>query len=207
MQNLTLYHYWRSSSSWRVRWALELKGLKAAYVHVDLLNGESESTEHLARNPLGYVPVLDVGGRNLIESVAIIEWLEENSPSPQLYPGDSWQRAHIRSLIEVINADTQPVQNLNVLDHYSQDPAKRKEWNQHFIRRGLEAFQALAAPHAGLFSVGNLPTAADVFLVPQCYNALRFDVDLKEFPLIARVNEWALQTPEALASHPDRYKP
>src|SRR4051794_36445226 len=99
---LTLYHYWRSSSSWRVRWALELKGLKPKMVPVNLLSDEPDSPEHLARHPLGYVPVLSTPRGNLIESVAILEWLEENYPQPSLLPGDSYDRAHIRALVEVI---------------------------------------------------------------------------------------------------------
>jgi maleylacetoacetate isomerase len=207
VQQLTLYHYWRSSSSWRVRWALALKGLKPSFVSVDLLSGESEREPHLSRNPLGYVPVLNVDGRYLIESVAILEWLEENIPSPQLYPGDSWKRAHIRALVEVINSDTQPMQNPTVLDNYSQDVAQRKAWAQHFIRRGFSAFQILAAPSAGRHAVGDSVTAADLYLVPQCYNALRFDLDLAEFPLIKRLYEEGLVTPECQAAHPDRFKP
>ena len=205
--NLTLYHYWRSSSSWRVRWALEFKKLKPAYVHVDLLSGESEREPHLSRHPLGYVPVLNVDGRNLIESAAIIEWLDETQPAPVLYAGDAYDRAHIRSLVEVINADTQPIQNLNVVDYHTSDALKRKQWMQHFIRRGLAAYQKLAQSRAGRFSFGDRVTAADLYLVPQIYNALRFDVDLGEFPLLERINAEALKTPEGQASHPDRFKP
>lgn len=204
---LTLYHYWRSSSSWRVRWALALKGLKAKMVHVSLLDGESESPAHLARHPLGYVPVLEVGTRRLIESAAIIEWLEETAPSPQLYPGDSFDRAHTRALVEVINADTQPVQNLTVLDFHSSDANEKKRWSQHFIRRGLAAYQKLAAPRAGKFSFGNQLTAADLYLIPQLYNAQRFDVSPSEFPLLAQIQANAVQTDGYKASEPDIYKP
>lgn len=206
-KNLTLYHYWRSTSSWRVRWALELKGLKPAFVHVDLVNGESESPQHLARHPLGYVPVLDVDGRKLLESVAIIEWLEENIPGPQLYAGDSFTRAHIRMLVELINADTQPIQNPTVTEKHSSDAALKKEWNQYFISRGLAAFEKLVASRAGRHCVGDQITAADLFLIPQCYNAVRFDVDLAQFPVVQRLNAAALSTPQAIASHPDRFKP
>lgn len=203
----TLYHYWRSSSSWRVRWALELKGLKAKMVAVNLLDGESEREPHLSRHPLGYVPVLNVDGRNLIESAAIIEWLEENHPSPQLYPGDSFSRAHIRALVELINADTQPIQNLNVVDHHTSNADEKKRWQQHFIRRGLAAFQQLAKARAGRFSVGDRVTAADLYLIPQCYNALRFDVSLSEFPLIERIYNEAMLTPACQATAPERYQP
>jgi maleylacetoacetate isomerase len=207
LENITLYHYWRSSSSWRVRWALELKRIKAKMVAVDLLNGESEASSHARRHPMGYVPVLDVNGKFLIQSVAIIEWLEEIVPSPQLYPGDSFQRAHIRSLVEIINADTQPIQNVPVGEKYSDDPDKRIEWNRYFIRRGLEAFEHQVSKSAGRFCVGDTITAADLFLVPQCYNAERFKAEIADLKHVSAIYRAALQTAEAKASAPDKYVP
>jgi len=205
--NFTLYHYWRSSSSWRVRWALALKGIKPKFVHVGLLDGASESAEHLKRNPQGYVPVLEVDGKLLTQSVAIIEWLEENFPKPQLFPGDSFARAHIRALIEIVNADTQPIQNLTVMDQHSSDEAERKRWNQFFIRRGMSAYEELVAKSAGRFSVGDSVTAADLYLVPQFYNSLRFEIPATEFPVLARIYENALKLPECAGAHPDCYQP
>src|SRR5262249_10154988 len=108
-KDVTLYHYWRSSSPWRVRWALGLKGVKAQLVAINLLTDENESAAHRARNPMGYVPVLSVGTRHLIESMAIIEWLDETRPEPRLLPGDTFDRAHVRALCELINAGTQPL--------------------------------------------------------------------------------------------------
>lgn len=207
-RSLTLHHYWRSSSSWRVRWALELKGLKPQFVHVSLLDGSSETPEHLARHPLGYVPVLTVDGRTLVESMAILEFLDEIIPSPALFPGDAYDRQHVRSLCEVINSGTQPLHNPNVTESVSDDTGIRKEWNQRWIRRGLAAFEKIAWPRAGRFAFGNQLTAADVFLGPQCYAAERFEVNVaKEFPLIARWSEAAALTHEAKASHPESYKP
>lgn len=205
---LTLFHYWRSSASWRVRFALELKKLKAQMVHVDILNGENEREPHLTRNPFGYVPVLEVdGNRRMTESVAILEWLDETFSTPKFFPGDSYQRAHIRALVETINAGTQPLQNLGVPEFLTSDPSKHKEWNRHFIRRGLAAYDRLVAAKAGTYSVGDSMTAADILLVPQCYNALRFDVDLNEFPAVKRIHAAVMATPEYLASVPERYKP
>jgi maleylacetoacetate isomerase len=205
--SMTLYHYWRSSCSWRVRWALNLKGLKAQMVHIDLLSGECEREPHLSRHPMGFVPVLNVGGRNLIESVAILEWLEEMHPTPQLYPGDSYARAHIRSLVEIINAGTQPLQNLNALDEYSSDPNRRKQWSQKFIRAGLQAFQKTTQKSCGRFSVGDTVTAADLYLIPQLYNAQRNEVAFSEFPVLEQIWKNAISTPECQAAHPDRFKP
>jgi maleylacetoacetate isomerase len=204
----TLFHYWRSSSSWRVRWALEIKGLKPEMVHVNLLDGESEAPTHLKRNPMGFVPVLEASpGKYLIESVAIFEFLEELVPSPQLYPGDAYKKAHIRSLVEIINSGIQPLGNLSTLDHYSEDEEKRKEWSRFFIKRGLHAYEDLIKKTAGKFSVGDEITAADLFLIPQLYNALRVGLNLSDFRILEKINQNALATPAGMASVPERYKP
>jgi len=204
----TLFHYWRSSSSWRVRWALELKRLKPTMVHVNLLEGESESPSHLKRNPMGAVPVLETdGGKYLIESVAILEFLDETIPSRKLFPGDAYQKSHIRSLVEIINSGIQPLQNLSTLDYLSEKDEERVKWSRHFITKGLFAYEKLCNNTAGKFSVGDEVTAADLFLIPQLYNALRFNLDLKTFGVLEKINQNALATPEGMASHPDRYKP
>lgn len=209
---LTLFHYWRSSCSWRVRWAMAHKGIPCEFVAVDLLNGESESPEHLKRNPFGFVPVLEVTGAQsqpvlLTESLAIIEFLEETWPKQTLLPGDAFARAQIRALAEAINAGTQPLQNLAPQAMYSDDPEKKKEWARHWIRNGLAAYETLVGRTAGQFSVGDSLSLADLCLIPQVYNALRYDVALEEFPIIARINETALGTSSCLEAHPDRYKP
>jgi len=205
--NLTFYHYWRSSSSWRVRWALEYKGIAYKAAHVSLLDGESESAAHMARHPMGWVPVLDIGGEKYVESLAIIEWLEEVNPSPTLYHGDPLERLHIRSLAETINAGVQPVTNLTTLDQYSDDPIKRKAWTQYFIRRGFNTFEKLISESAGKFSHGEQLTVADLCLIPQCYNALRNEMNLDEWPRIASIYKNALETPSCQKSHPEKWKP
>lgn len=205
---MNLYHYWRSSSSWRVRWAFALKKVELNYISVDLLNGENEAPAHLARHPLGYVPVLEHEGRFLIESVAIIEWLEEKYPDGySFFPKNDLDRLHVRSLAEIINAGTQPLQNPSVAEFHSSEEAEKKKWMSHFIHKGLEVFEKLAKPHAGLFSFGDKVGFADFFLVPQCYNALRFGVDLGEFGLLESIYKNALATPEAFATSPDKLKP
>ena len=212
MQHLRLYHYWRSSSSWRVRWALAHKGLPYEFIPVSLLNGESESPEHMARNPLGFVPVLEVtddhgNTRRLIESIAILEGLEETHPEPRLYPGDAWDRATIRSLVEIINADTQPLQNLPVQDLHSQDPEAKKTWARHWIIQGLTAFEKIASQTARAFSVGDALSAADLCLIPQVYNAKRYQVDLTPFPVISRICANAEQTSGWKLSEPECHNP
>ncbi len=211
--HLTLYHYWRSSSSWRVRWAFAHKGIACEHVGVDLLNGESESAEHRARNPFGYVPALEIRARSdspshwLTESLAIIEWAEELWPEPRLLPRTALERAHARQLAETVNAGTQPLQNLGTQALHSEDPALRKSWAQYWIRTGLEAYERIACSTAGRFSVGDELSLADLCLIPQCYNARRFDIDPADYPTIARIEAEALRTPSCQASDPVRFQP
>ncbi len=204
---LTLYHYWRSSASWRVRFAFAVKGIECNLVPVSLLDGESEGEAHLKRNPLGYVPVLEKDGKYLCESLAIIQWAEENYPTPALLSGDSWRKAQIRMLAEIINASTQPLQNLNPMQFHSSDPAEQKRWNQHWIHNGLGAYETLARPLSGKFSVGDSITLADVCLVPQCYAARRNEVDLAKYPTVKRIFETAMETEACKKSAPENFQP
>lgn len=209
---LTLYHYWRSSSSWRVRWGFAIKGIHCEFKPVNLLGDDAESVEHRHRNPLGFVPALEITHAGqpsiyLAESTAILEWAEENYPKPAILPHDSMARAYSRQLAQIINAGTQPLQNLNTLDFYSTDPAARKGWAQHWIREGLNAFETLATQTAGHYSVGDEITVADLYLIPQVYNAARFEVTLEAYPTIARINQVSLATEGCIASHPDRFAP
>ncbi len=202
-----LYHYWRSSSSWRVRWALTYKGLTFDAIAVNLLDGSSESEEHLKRNPLGYVPVLQSQNKYLIESVAIIEWLEELYPAPALFPKDPFDRAKMRALVEIINSGTQPIQNLSVVDRHSKNEAERKSWMQHFTFNGLQAYNKLIQDEVGPWSMGQTMTAADLFLVPQMYNAQRQEVDTSAFKRLNQIYAHALQSPACAQTHPDKYQP
>lgn len=208
---LTLFHYWRSSASWRTRWALIHKGIPFEYRAVDLLKGENEAPEHRARNPFGYVPALEIdeGGKRwmLTESLAILEWLEETHPLPSLYPGNPRTRAHIRQLTETINAGTQPLQNIGVLERVSDQEETRRDWARHFIGMGLEAFQTLSKPHQGRYSVGDDLTAADLCLIPQLYNARRFGLDLAPFGSLCKVEKAVQKLPSAGLAHPDRFAP
>ena len=204
--SLVLHGYWRSSSAYRVRIALELKGLAYENAAVNLLQGEQKADAHRARNPSGYVPALDVDGTTLVESVAILEWLEEAFPTPALLPRDLLSRAHVRALVEVINSGTQPLQNLWVLNHfYATDSAGKTAWAKHVVARGLQAYEDVLArhPHAGPFCVGDDPTFADVLLVPQLYNARRFAVDLDAFPLIRRAEAACAELDAFKRAHPD----
>lgn len=209
---LRLYHYWRSTSSWRVRWAFALKGMECEYIPVNLLSDEPESEAHLARNPLGYVPALVVErpGKpplHLAESLAIIEWSEELKPAPPLLPGDADQRAKIRMIAEMINADTHPLQNLNPQLLHSEDPEERKQWARHWIKNGLQACETVVSKTAGQFAVGDSVTLADLCLVPQMYNARRYDVALDAFPTLLRIEAACKGTEGYQASEPGRFQP
>ncbi|MCM0606787.1 MAG: maleylacetoacetate isomerase [Xanthomonadaceae bacterium] len=207
---LKLYHYWRSSSSWRVRWALTLKNIPHELVAVSLLDGESESAAHRARNPLGYVPVLEISkGEYLFESLAIIQYLEDKYPNPSLLwrSTDSLTRAKIWQLAEIINASTQPLQNLTPQEMYSDDTEKRKSWAKHWNEVGLNAYEVICKETAGEFSVGDELTLADLCLIPQVYNSKRFDVDLSKYPTISRIYERAMREPSCIASEPSQFEP
>jgi maleylacetoacetate isomerase len=208
-----LYHYWRSSSSWRVRWALSHKGIDYTPVAVDLLKGAQRSPEHLQRNPLGAVPVLNIDGLELGESMAILEYLEETHPERPLLPAAPRARARVRQLCQIIVADTQPLQNLSVLEHVAElvsDPEQRRPWAERYIARGFDGYEALLrrddAP-AGPCSFGDEVTLADLCLVPQCLNARRQGLDVGRWPRIAAIEAHCLRTAAAQASAPEAFKP
>jgi maleylacetoacetate isomerase len=206
---LTLYHFWRSSASWRVRWALAIKGLPFDSVPVDLGAGEQKTEAHRARNPIGHVPALVFDdGRAIGESVAILEYLDETVPTPALYPRDPWRRARVRQLVETINAGVQPLQNLVVLARVSADREAQQAWAGFYIERGLQAYEQLmgviaAEGGGGPFSAGAELTAADLFLVPQMNVARRFKVDVAPFARCLAAEAAALATPHAAGALPE----
>ena len=208
MPSLTLYTYWRSSSAYRVRIALAVKNVPYAKVAVNLLSSEQTGNAYVELCPTAHVPCLVVDGKPLGESVAIIELLEELFPSPPLFPKDPWARAQVRSLVEIVNAGIQPLQNLQVLKRLSDDKDARAAWARHFIARGLTALEAVMARHhaegtRGKFAYGDALTAADCVLVPQIYNAKRFDVDLGPMPRVAAAYEAALGTAQVASAIPE----
>jgi len=208
---LRLAHYWRSSSSWRVRWALSIKGLSWESESVDLLSDAQLADAYKASSPMGLVPCLWVDGRPLTESMAIIELLEELQPEPRLLPADRWARARARQIAEMINAGTQPLQNLSVLRKVGDKPAQRA-WAHHWIARGLAAVErelSIAASELGegAFAIGDAVSIAELFIVPQLYNARRQELDLARYPRLLRIEAAALATDAAKASHPDRFAP
>jgi maleylpyruvate isomerase len=212
MARVTLYGYWRSSSSHRVRIALNLKGLDYEYVAVNLLEGENRGEAHRARSPTGYVPCLVLDGATYTDSVAIVELLEERFPTPRLYPEDAHGRARVRTLVEIVNSGTQPLQNTSVLGHLAQlgqDAQGQRAWLHHFVGRGLGSLERAMAEDAragvsGPYAYGDSPTAADAFLVPQLDSARRFGVDLGACPRVVRAYEAAMELEPFRRAAPDR---
>lgn len=209
MPKLELFTYWRSSCSYRVRIALAMKGLSYTPHYVNLLKQEQTSAEYKAKNPMGFVPALLVDGKIFTESVAILELLDELFPTPPLYPKDPFDRARVRALVETVNAGTQPIQNLSVLKKAAADQAGRDEWARHFIHRGLAAFEALLARNEaegvrGKHCYGDAITAADCLLVPQMYNARRFDMDVSSLPRVVAASEAASALEAFQSAAPER---
>ena len=206
--NLVLYHYWRSSSSWRVRFALHHKGIAYESRFVNLLASEQLEEAYRRLSPLGVVPCLVVDDRALTESVAILEYLEDVVPERALLPHDTWRRARVRQLVELVNGGIQPLQNLVVLDHLSSDADVRKSWVRHFNQRGLEALEAaLASVEAefgsGPYAFGDHLTLADIYLVPQVATAIRYEVPLDAYPRVRRIYDECMKLDAAKASAPE----
>lgn len=208
--SILLYHYWRSSCSWRVRWALELKEISFQTQSVNLLEKEQQSAEYKQHNPMGLVPALVSEGKTFTESVAIIEWLEETFPQRRLFPEDKYLRAKARQLAETINAGTQPLQNLGVMNRHSTDADEKKEWSRHWISRGLQAYEDILqkegfAKHQ--FSMADKPMYPDLFLIPQIYNANRFGVQMQAFPQLEKIWKNAQENEACRRSAPEAYEP
>jgi maleylpyruvate isomerase len=191
---MKLYSYHRSSAAYRVRIALNLKGLDYDYVPVNLLQGEQRGDAYLARNPLGLVPALESDDGDLLtQSVAILEWLEETCPEPALLPVDPLQRARVRAVVNTIACDIHPLNNLAVLKHLRNDLQATEEqvsqWYCTWVQRGFGAIEQTLAASPDAFCCGDQPTLADVCLVPQVFNADRFEVPMDAYPNIRRVTD------------------
>jgi maleylacetoacetate isomerase len=208
MSKPILYSYYRSSASFRVRIALAFKGIDYEYRPVSLVKGgtgEQTKEEYRSINSMGQVPSLIVKGVTLTQSLPIIEYLEETFPDKPLLPRDPILRAQARRIAEIVNSGIQPLQNLATMkkiDEITGDDAKKTQWSQHFIRIGFEGLERVLEQTAGKFCVGDDITIADLALVPQYINALRFSVDLSPFPLITRISKDCLQLEAFQAAHP-----
>jgi maleylacetoacetate isomerase len=197
---MELFTYFRSSAAYRVRIALNLKGLQADYRYVHLVKdgGQQLKPEYLKLNPQGLVPALVDNGQVLTQSLAIIEYLDETHPEPPLLPKDAVGRARVRALAEIVACEIHPINNLRILKYlekeFGVDEIGRKKWYRHWVIEGFAALEKLLArnPATGRYCHGDQPTLADLCLVPQVFNATRFEVDMKSFPNIQLINNHCL---------------
>ena len=206
---VVLYDYWRSSAAYRVRIALNLKGIAFRSVPIDLRLGEQGGANYMARNPQGLIPALEIDGQLLTQSLAIIDYLDQTRPVPPLLPADPAARAAALAQALIVAADIHPVQNLRVMNRLkvqfgAADDAVT-EWNRHWIATGFAALEA-SAPDAGPFG-GAMPNLADLCLVPQMANARRFEVPLEPFPKLVRIDAALRAHPAFAAAAPDAVKP
>lgn len=188
---LQLFGYWRSSASFRVRLVLQLKGLGYEQHPVNLRQGEQKEKAYRRVNPQGLVPFLIDGDVQLGQSVAIMEYLDETYPAYPLMPSAPEERARVRQIVNMIACDTHPLNNLRVLNYLEQELGQSKTardaWYRHWIDETFTALEQLLMTTAGVYCVGNEVTLADCMLVPQVYNARRFNMTLDDYPTIARI--------------------
>jgi maleylacetoacetate isomerase len=209
MSDILLFDYWRSSASYRVRIALNLKGIAYEAVPTDLLTSQQKAPAFVARNPQGLVPMLQIDGLDLTQSLAIIDYLDATRPEPRLIPAEPGARAATLARAMIIVADIHPVNNLRMLQYLKaemgQDQAAVDRWYRHWIAEGFAALEQLA-PESGLFG-GDQPDLTDICLVPQVANARRFELAMTPFPRLARIDAELQALPAFAAAHPDRVKP
>lgn len=211
-RELTLYDYWRSSACYRVRIALNLKGMAyvARPVHLVDNGGEQHTLEHRTLNPQETVPVLVDGARVIRQSMAILEYLDEIHPEQPLLPSAARDRAHVRGLAQLVACDIHPLNNLRVMQYiereYGVPQPERERWMRHWMEEGLRAFEAILEADAatGMYCHGESPTMADACLVPQVYNARRFGIDMSAYPMIERIDAQCLSLPAFDAARPER---
>ena len=210
MSDLVLYNYFRSSTSYRVRIALNLKGLSYTYKPVHLLNngGEQHSPEYRKINPLGGVPSLVHQGKIISQSRAIIEYLDQINPEPALLPKDAYQRAEMNQLCDNINCEIHPLSNLRVMQmlekKFLATSEQKEEWIRHWNNEGLSASEKILQKTAGIFCIGDQITMADLFLIPHLFSAKRLQVDLSPYPIMQKINENCLKLNAFQVAHPHR---
>lgn len=209
MTKPVLFDYHRSSASYRVRIALNLKGVGYDRVPVNLLEGGQRSSDYRAVNAQAFVPTLDIDGHRLTQSLAIVSYLDSTRPEPPLLPSDPADAALVRAMALTVACDIHPLNNLRVLkylkDELGQEQEARDNWYRHWVAEGLAALEAMAEGRSGRFLFGDSPTLADLCLVPQLFNARRFEVPLGPYPTLVRADSEAGRLDAFAAAHPDRF--
>ena len=206
---MKLFGFFRSSAAFRVRIALNLKGLAYEDAFVHLRRGDQRTPDYLAVNPQGLVPALETDGHRLIQSMAIVEYLDETHPEPAFLPPDPGGRARVRALAAIVACDIHPINNLRVLRYLSRplghDQAAIETWYNHWIAAGFEAFERLLTGDGGTgeFCHGGRPGLADIALVPQVVNSERYRLDLSPYPTIARIYANCMKLEAFAAAHPN----
>ncbi|BBB26789.1 maleylacetoacetate isomerase [Amphritea japonica] len=207
---MILYDYFRSSAAYRVRIALNLKKIAYTRVPVDLLQSEQRGRDYLLKNPQGLVPLLDDEGQLIQQSIAICEYLDEKVPEPSIIPADINERAIMRSIVGMIASDIHPVNNLRVLNYLSDDVGitvtQRNTWYRHWMLVGLESLEAFlgASDKTGDFCIGEQPTVADICLIPQLYNAQRFNIETDQLKVVNRIATNCKNISAFANAHPDQ---
>jgi len=209
---LQLYSYWRSSAAYRVRIGLNLKGLRYETIPVHLVRdgGEQHAEGFGAVNPQRLVPILKHGNRQLRQSLAILEYLDETWPTPPLLPSPARDRQRARAIAQTVACDIHPLNNLRVIQYFEDTwrvpQSERDEWVRHWIVEGFQALETMLVDHpaTGMFCVGDIPTVADCALVPQVYNARRYGVAMASYPAIERIERACLALPAFDAARPER---
>ncbi len=208
--SLKLYSYFRSSTSYRARIGLNLKQANYEYFPVNLMgagDGEQYSEEYKKINPNSGVPSLIHNGKVISQSLAILEYLDETFPNIcPFFPKDSYQRAKVRQISEIINADTHPLQNVRVskylVKHFNASEEQKANFTRHWITLGLNGLEKVLSETSGRYCVGDQLSMADIVLVPQLFSARRFGVDLGAYPLMLKIEEQCLKWPEIQKAHP-----
>jgi len=206
---MKLFGFFRSSAAFRVRIALNLKGLPWEDGFIHLRRGDQRGEEYLGINPQGLVPALETDGATLIQSMAIVEYLDETHAEPPFLPRDPLERARVRALAAIVACDIHPINNLRVLRYLSRplghDQATIEAWYNHWIAVGFEAIERLLAadPRTGAFCHGDAPGLADIALVPQVFNSERYSLDLSPYPTIGRIYQTCMGLDAFAAAHPN----
>jgi maleylacetoacetate isomerase len=207
---MKLYTYWRSSAAYRVRIALNLKGIEYRSQATHLAAAEHLKPEYLRANPQGLVPALEHNGEVLFQSLAIIEYLDHVAPEPRLLPENPLARARVAGMAQAVACEIHPLNNLRVLNYLrgelQQGDAAVKEWYAHWVQKGFEALESWAEKFStsNRFLYGDAISMADVCLVPQMYNARRFNVELRDFPNLVAIDAHLQTLPAVVAAGPER---